>query len=61
MKPEEITTLTPKETEEIALAMTTLRARTEYSGHRAPHLRRLERRLWELTGREPTIPALAVT
>ena len=54
------TRLTRDEAERAALAVTTLRARTEYDGNPAPHLRRLERRLWELTAcRELNTASLA--
>lgn len=56
------TRLTRDEAERAALAVTQLRARTEYDGRPAPHLRRIERRLWELTVcRELSDTGLAVT
>ncbi len=50
VKRKQSTTITRDEAERAALAVTQLRARTEYDGVPAPHLRRLERRLWELAG-----------
>jgi len=49
VKRKQSNTLTRDLAERAALAVATLRARTEYDGTPAPHLRKLERRLWELT------------
>ncbi len=48
IKRDKVSTLTHGEATDAALALTQLRARTEYDGTPAPHLRRIERRLWEL-------------